>query len=145
MQAQPKTTPALMALAALLSAGLALGAPATALAAGKAQIEIRTAAEHSEFASQSADVSQVHMHLHHVINCLEGSGGKDFDAAAGDPCKGQGNGALNDLGNAAKQRAMLEKALDLAKQGTKTASYEEARKAASTVHEVLRQAEATSG
>jgi hypothetical protein len=132
-----------MALRALFGAGLALSASTIVLAAGTAQIEIRTAIEHAGFASQSADVGQVHLHLHHVINCLEGSGGKDFDASAGYPCKGQGEGALNDLGNAPKQQSTLEKALDLAKRGTKTPSYEQARKDASTVHEILQQAETT--
>ena len=36
-------------------------------------------------------------HLQHVINCIEGPGGKDFKTASGYPCQGQGNGILVDL------------------------------------------------
>lgn len=45
--------------------------------------------------------SATRLHLQHVINCIEGTDGKDFKAAAGYPCDGQGNGILVDL-NAAE-------------------------------------------
>ena len=37
------------------------------------------------------------MHLHHTLNCLVGPQDKLFDASAGNPCQGQGNGYLPDL------------------------------------------------
>jgi uncharacterized membrane protein len=42
-------------------------------------------------------LQQVTLHLHHVLNCAVGPDGMGFDAAAGNPCKGQGNGFLSDL------------------------------------------------
>jgi len=80
--------------------GPALGAWLAVVAnpalAADAALEIKTAAAHAGFAAASNTLKTVHMHLHHAINCLEGSKGADFDAKSGDPCKGQGAGAIPD-------------------------------------------------
>jgi hypothetical protein len=70
---------------------------------------------------------------------LEGRGGKDFDASAGDPCEGKG--ALNDLGDAPKERATLDQALKLATVGIREKAYEKAHKSARAAHALLAQAE----
>lgn len=49
-----------------------------------------TAVDHAELAVKANTLDGIHMHLHHVLNCLEGDNGKDFDAAAGNPCNGRG-------------------------------------------------------
>lgn len=49
-----------------------------------------TAIEHAKLAVKAGTLEAVQMHLHHVLNCLEGEHGKDFDAAAGNPCNGRG-------------------------------------------------------
>lgn len=72
---------------------------------------------------------------------LEGKGGKDFDASAGDPCEGKGKGALNDLGHAPKERATLDQALKLATVGIREKAYEKAHKSARAAHALLAQAE----
>jgi len=105
-----KTAVILGALSLSLFAGVAL-------AAGGAQKEIETAIQHAQFAAKASTVDQTHLHLHHVVNCLVGPDGKDFDAKAGNPCKGQGNGAINDAKAGSDQQKLLEDALVVAKIG----------------------------
>jgi hypothetical protein len=129
---------------ALLSGALISLLPALALAAADAETEIRTAAEHAQFAMQAKEVRQIHLHLHHVINCLEGNNGPDFDASAGNPCKGEGHGALKDVGNVKKEAATLSQAVKVAKTGLRDESYDKAHTAARTVHGLLTQADRAS-
>lgn len=88
-----------------------------ALAAGGPQKEIETAIQHAQFAAKMSTVDQTHLHLHHVVNCLVGPDGKGFDAKAGNPCKGQGNGAINDAKAGSDQQKLLEDALVVANMG----------------------------
>jgi hypothetical protein len=81
------TAPALGAWMALIVA------PALAADAAK---EIKTAAVHAGMASTADALPMVRAHLHHVLNCLEGPKGADFDAKELNPCKGQGMGAIPD-------------------------------------------------
>lgn len=105
-----KTVVMLGALSLSLFAGVALSA-------GGAQKEIETAIQHAQFAAKMSPVDQTHLHLHHVVNCLVGPNGKDFDAKAGNPCKGQGNGAINDATAGSDQQQLLNDALAVAKIG----------------------------
>ncbi len=77
-----------VSLLATLFAACAVLAPNTARA--QAATSVHTAADHLGFAAKAADVAAVKKHMHHALNCLEGKSGKDYDAAAGDPCKGAG-------------------------------------------------------
>lgn len=81
-----------------LVAAFAVFAPATARA--QATGSAKTAAEHATLASKAADLATAKKHMHHALNCLEGKSGKDYDASAGDPCKGVGTsypaGSAND-------------------------------------------------
>jgi hypothetical protein len=62
------------------------------------QAEIKTATFHAgELAQRATAVPVVQLHLHHVLNCLEGPKGADFYQQAGNPCQGQGNGIIPDL------------------------------------------------
>jgi hypothetical protein len=108
-----------------------------ASAANDAQKEIKTAAMHSEFAAKGKNAGEAHLHLHHTINCLVGSDGDGFDAKAGDPCKGMGNGALNDFQGSAQTKAKLEQALALAKVGVQIEDTKPATTTAMAVHELL--------
>ncbi|MGC8535785.1 MAG: hypothetical protein ACP5QR_09680 [Rhizomicrobium sp.] len=99
--------------AAMLVAGLSA---APALAAGNLATEIHTAALHAGFSAKSSTLKMVHTHMHHALNCLVGPKGKGFDSAAFDPCKNEGDGAINDATNAAmKQR--LEDVAQLLQKG----------------------------
>jgi hypothetical protein len=98
--------------------------PAQAADAAK---EISTAATHAEMAGAAADAKMVQMHLHHVVNCIVGPGGMDFDAAAGNPCKDAGDGALKD---APDKAAPLTEALAKAKAGLATTDVSMAKSAA---------------
>ncbi|MGE5540496.1 MAG: hypothetical protein ACM30I_17905 [Gemmatimonas sp.] len=90
-------------------AGMAAMAISSQAVADTAQ-EIRTAAEHAGLATQATSKRTVQMHLHHVINCLVGPNGDGFDASAGNPCDGQGDGAIPDSRDGA-QRQRLNDAL----------------------------------
>jgi len=126
-------------LAAVSAAALAATPAFAAVSAGK---EIGTAIEHSGFASKVKSTEQVHLHLHHVVNCLVGPHGKGFYAAAGDPCKGMGNGALNDLSGQAAVRSELEKALHEADSGLRENSFEAAHATALQARKTLEIAQA---
>lgn len=105
-----KTVVMLGALSLSLFAGFALSA-------GGVQKEIGTAIQHAQFAAKMSTVDKTHFHLHHVVNCLVGPNGKDFDAKAGNPCKGQGSGAINDAKAGSDKQKLLEDALVVAKIG----------------------------
>lgn len=63
-----------------------------------AKKELQTAFFHAnELAQKAPTIAGVLQHVQHVVNCLEGSGGKNFKQAAGYPCQGQGNGVIPDL------------------------------------------------
>jgi hypothetical protein len=78
--------------------------------------ELATATQHAGLAAKATDLKGVQMHLHHVINCLVGPSGAGFDASFGNPCNGQGNGAIPATMVVAKRKP-LETALDQAKDG----------------------------
>lgn len=126
-------------LASLSAAALAATPAFAAAGAGK---EISTAIEHSGYASQVKSAKKVHLHLHHVVNCLVGPNGEGFYPAAGNPCQGEGNGALNDLSGQAKVRSELKDALSEAKKGLGENRLKAARKTAEKVHTALQTAQA---
>jgi hypothetical protein len=65
-------------------------------AAGDPSAELNTAVTHAGFAAKYETMKEITLHLHHALNCLVGPQDKLFDAAAGNPCQGQGNGYLSD-------------------------------------------------
>ena len=89
----------------------------------------------------SSKLEDVHMHLHHVINCLVGPSGQGYDATAEDPCKGQGTGAINDVDNKSKQRKKLDEAVKNAKEGLKENDMKKAQKEAKEVMDDLQAAQ----
>lgn len=108
-----------------------------ALAKTAVENEISTAIDHAEFSVKANDVAAIHLHLHHVVNCLVGEKGKQFDATAGDPCKGMGNGAINDAQSAAL-KTRLESILVAADRGLKEKEFTRAHKTASLVKKMLK-------
>ena len=78
--------------------------------------ELSTAQTHAGMAAGQADIMMAHKHLQHAVNCLVGPNGTGFDAAAGNPCKDAGPGAINDTTNAA-QKAKLTSIAASAKMG----------------------------
>ena len=80
-------------------------------------------------------------HLQHVINCIEGPGGKDFKTASGYPCQGQGNGILVDLktaqtadvGGAARATIFVNAALHVAMRAVGSADVNESQPFAAVV------------
>lgn len=101
----------------------------TALAqGGDAAKELATARTHAQLAAASQSVVVAKMHLHHVINCLVGPHGDGFDASAGNPCKGMGDGAQQDAQGDRAKLDQVSHALAYARRGV-------AAKDLSAVHE----------
>lgn len=77
----------------LVGVGSAPGAEMSAAATR----QLDTAIAHAKNAAGSSATAQIELHLHHVVNCIEGKEGKDYFAASGDVCEGMGQGILKDL------------------------------------------------
>ena len=106
---------------------LAAGFSFPAFAQAQATKEVSTAHAHALMAQSATSLPLAHTHLHHVINCLVGPKGTGFDAAAGNPCKGQGDGAMKDAENNSALQAKLNAALADAQSGLKSNSLETAQ------------------
>ena len=104
-----------------IAAALATGISCAAFAQGAAN-EVSTAHAHALMAQNAKTVAQAHTHLHHVVNCLVGPNGSAFDAKAGNPCKGQGNGAIPDAAANKDLQGHLKAALADAQAGLKAES-----------------------
>ena len=117
------------------AAAIAALLPLVALADGPQQIT--TATNHAGLASKAADINGVRTHLHHVLNCLVGQGGQGFDAAAGNPCNGQGAGAINDTADAAP-KAKLNAAAAKARESIALNDAGAAKQAATDIQGMLK-------
>ena len=62
-----------------------------------AKKELDTAILHANAAASYNAIKEIELHLHHVVNCLEGKNGKNYFKPSGDVCEGQGNGIFADL------------------------------------------------
>jgi len=122
-------------VAGLVTAVL-IALPAFAQAADPAQ-EAATAGVHAGLAAQGASIEQVHMHLHHTVNCLVGPGGQGFDAKEANPCQKLGNGAIPDTADQTS-KAKLTAALAKAQAGLKSDELSAARKAATDAQAALK-------
>jgi hypothetical protein len=101
--------------------------PAVAHADEKSQVV--TAYAHANMAAEASTIDNVHMHLHHALNCLVGPDGDGFDASQADPCKADGSGAIPDA-RVPSRKAALEKAADKARAGIAATDFDQAIKAA---------------
>src|ERR1700756_3795641 len=117
-------------------AGLLMVFPVSAQAADPTQ-EAATAATHAGLAAQAATIEQVHMHLHHTVNCLVGPKGQGFDAKQANPCQKLGNGAIPDTPDSAT-KAKLTAALAKAQAGLKSEDLTAAKKAATEAQAALK-------
>jgi hypothetical protein len=104
----------------------------------KAKVEVDTAITHAGLAARMKDGDKIHLHLHHAVHCLVGPDGKQFDAGAGNPCKGKGDGAINDVGTDAGMQFQLKRVPDEAESGIAATDAKQAHHAAATVESVLK-------
>ncbi len=131
-----------LGVAILLGCGLAwpLAQSTSAIAANDPAAELKTATTHAGFAAKYEAMNEVTQHLHHSLNCLVGPQDKRFDAAAGNPCQGQGNGYLADVKAAKGETAAYYDAwwaAEIAGQAVATKSLGEAKAAAHIVSQLL--------
>ncbi|HEY1961186.1 MAG TPA: hypothetical protein VGG69_02115 [Rhizomicrobium sp.] len=109
----------------------------TALA--DANSEVVTAATHASLAAGSADITGVHTHLHHALNCLVGPKGNGFDAKELNPCAQSGKGAIPDTSDPTK-KAALESTAAKARSGIAANDYKASQKDAADLASMLKQA-----
>jgi hypothetical protein len=128
--------PTFAAQLSLVGIILVAALPASALAADPAQ-EAATGAVHAGLAAQATTIEQVHMHLHHTVNCLVGPKGQGFDAKEANPCQKLGNGAIPDTTDSAT-KAKLTTALASAQAGLKSEDLSAAKKSASEAQAALK-------
>lgn len=119
-----------MAVAVLL---VSQSAPAQSVASLKQQLQ--TATFHAGELAQRGAIAATQTHLQHVVNCLVGPQGTQFNSAPGYPCQGQGNGIIPDLqaaadagvGGAGKALRFANLSLTLALQAQRMADVNEAQ------------------
>ncbi len=119
------------------------GTWAFAQSAGNPEAEIKTAIAHAGYAGKADALNGVHLHLHHVLNCMVGPQDKMFDAAAGNPCKDQGNGALPDIKAKMGEDTQYYEAswvAQIANQGITSNNLQEAKAAAHVANLILEDA-----
>lgn len=124
-----------LSLAGIITAIVA-ALPASAQATDPAQ-EAATSGLHAGLAAQAATIEQVHMHLHHTVNCLVGPTGQGFDAKEANPCQKLGNGAIPDTIDSGT-KAKLTAALAKAQAGLKSEDLTAAKKAATEAQAALK-------
>ncbi|HEX4159415.1 MAG TPA: hypothetical protein VHY79_13150 [Rhizomicrobium sp.] len=122
------------AIAALTTCALLIVSPALAADLGG---EITTAGTHAGLAAQASDIAGVHIHLHHVVNCLVGPGGAGFDSKELNPCANTGSGAIPDSGSP-QTKQELEAALAKANSGLAATDMAAAQKDASDTASMLK-------
>jgi len=115
-------------------AAVAVFFAAPALADGPQAVGI--AANHAGFAANANSIEMVHMHLHHVLNCLVGPGGDGFDAMPGNPCAGSG-GAIPQTADAAT-KAKLQAVAGQARGGIANNDMAAAKKIATDIQTSLK-------
>ncbi len=127
----------------LLWAGAASGdyhSAQTSPSADKAGVQLGTAILHARNAAGSGAMSSAVSHLGHVLNCIEGTKGKNFNASWGHVCEGQGDGILIDIKGAKNAGAVilvLEAADTLAASGVKAHDLAAVQNAARGVASLL--------
>jgi hypothetical protein len=125
-----------MAKKFVLAGAIAL-MPTFAFAATDLKGEIVNATEHADYAVASASIDDVHMHLHHALNCIVGPNGAGFDAKQMNPCANSGNGIIPDSTNGANKMA-LEGAAAKARDGIASTDMTTAKADATAVANSLK-------
>ena len=100
--------------------------------------EIATAAQHAGFAAAAPNLAQMHMHLHHVVNCLVGPRDGDFDKTIMNPCAQEGNGAFPDESDPAI-KAKIQSVMSVAEDGIASSDEATAKKDAASVETQLKE------
>lgn len=91
-------------------------------AGGAVVPQLRTARTHAANAAGSEAISGAIDHLAHVVNCIEGARGANYNSRALNPCEGQGNGLIPDLqADSGRGQADATKALDFVRQADRLA------------------------
>jgi len=132
---------ALTAAMGAAAPGASTGMGASAAGSANPDQEISTALQHAGMSAGSSTLTDVHNHLHHVINCLVGPSGQGYDSTAENPCNGQGSGAINDVENKSKERKKLDTAVKDANKGLKQNDLKKAQKEAKAVMKDLQAAQ----
>ncbi|MDO8290085.1 MAG: hypothetical protein Q7T44_12780 [Parvibaculum sp.] len=125
-----------MRFISILAAGSLLMATSAYAASPQPEKEIAAAATHAGLAAESPDINQVHMHLHHALNCLVGPNGEGYSAKDMDPCSALGNGLLADA-TGKNQMIGVNAAIVSAKAGLAATDLEKAKAEAAATKATL--------
>jgi hypothetical protein len=87
---------AVLVLAVIVAALFVASARAADMTSA-AKKELDTAIFHANAAAGYNTTKEIELHLHHVVNCLEGKNGKNYFTPSGDVCQGMGSGIFADL------------------------------------------------
>lgn len=128
-------------LITLVSLPLLAFSMGSAYASANVNQELSTAITQAGKAQKASSVQQADQYLHTVINCLVGSNGAGYDRTAGDPCNGQGNGAMNDYDKGTVDKLFLKQALEDAQYGLLTSRVKIAQNAANMASSSLQSAQ----
>lgn len=114
--------------------------------------QLRTTRFHAAEAARVETLRGLREHLGHVVNCLEGPRGANYDARNDNPCQGQGAGLIPDLEAAAGGQRGARQALELARTASriavdagKVAEFSRAKSEASRVVDALDEAQKALG
>ncbi len=94
-----------------------------------------SATEQARLAAQTKQLTAIHRHLQHVLDCLEGPTGLDYKQAADNTCSGQG--ALQTLPEHSANRVRAQKASALVQVGVTLHDILPAHYVALAIHAIL--------
>jgi hypothetical protein len=94
-----------------------------------------SAAEQARLAAQAKQLTAIHRHLQHVLNCLEGPTGQDYKQSVDNPCSGEG--AFQTLPEHSANRVRAQKASALARLGVTLHDVPPAHYVALAIHAIL--------
>lgn len=138
MRSNRRSRTVLVALAAALITSFGLMVPLSLRAqqaSASPATPVSIALQHATLAVDATELPQVRQHLQHVLNCLEGKGGSEYRASAGDPCNG--SGALDATAPGSANRVRVTKAIRLLTVGVTFQDFKPAHYVAQAVQAVL--------
>ncbi|MGV8995398.1 MAG: hypothetical protein ACOH12_00440 [Parvibaculaceae bacterium] len=125
-----------MRFISILATGALLISTSAFAASPQPEKEVAAAMTHAGLAAEGADIKQVHMHLHHSLNCLVGPKGEGYSAKDMNPCSALGNGLLTDVTDKEKL-VSVNAAVVSAKAGIDATDLEKAKSEAASTKTTL--------
>ncbi len=94
-----------------------------------------TAAEHAARVADTKELTEIHLHLQRVLNCLEGCTGRDHKKVADNPCTDKGE--LQTLPKGSANLVRSQKAVGIARLGVTLYDVPPTHYVAEAIHAIL--------